>query len=123
MSFLPATVPALSVSLPALQPHRGVTRHFSTLFEPTEPRMHCEEQHKVEATLPLPPLDVCLQQVCILLFCSGACAYWINVVLMFLINTFMFSIAIWLIEACENLVERVIRILSFDIRVKLQRNQ
>lgn len=41
--------------------HMGALRHFPTLFESTEPRMHCEEQHKVEATLPEPPhVNVCL---------------------------------------------------------------
>lgn len=58
MSFLPATVPTLSVSLPTLQPHGGTATFLQA--ESTEPRMHCEEQHKVEATLPESPLDVCL---------------------------------------------------------------
>ena len=33
--------------------HTGALPHFSTLSESTEPRTHCEEQHKVEATLSL----------------------------------------------------------------------
>lgn len=55
MSFLPATVPTLSVSLPTLQPHGGIAT-----FLHTELRLHCEEPHKVEATLPESPVDVCL---------------------------------------------------------------
>lgn len=39
--------------------HMGALQHFSTLFDSTEPRMHCEEQHKVEATLPGFSLSKC----------------------------------------------------------------
>lgn len=58
---LPASHSARPLSFTAHSAnHMGALRHFSTLFESTEPRMHCEEQHKVEATLPESPLDVCL---------------------------------------------------------------
>lgn len=76
--------------------HMGALRHFSTLFESTEPRMHCEEQHKVEATLPESPLDVCLWWICISSSYSGTRACKINVVLVFLRNIFTSSTALWL---------------------------
>ncbi|CAK6975332.1 DET1- and DDB1-associated protein 1 isoform X2 [Scomber scombrus] len=68
-----------------------------------EPRMHCEEQHKVEATLPHFPLDV---------YVYGEYAYLhsirelvllgLNVVLVFLGNIFASSTTLWLTEASIN---------------------
>lgn len=63
---------------------------------------HCEEQHKVEATLPEPPLGVCLWWICISSFYSGTCACRINVVLVFLRNIFTSSTTFWLIKASKK---------------------
>lgn len=81
----------------------GALHYFSTLFESSEPRMHCEEQHKVEATLPDFPLDV---------YVYGEYAYlhsiWelvlvgLTVVLVFLGNIFASSTTLWLTEASIN---------------------
>lgn len=83
----------------------GALHYFSALFESTEPRMHCEEQHKVEATLPDFPLDV---------YVYGENAYLysirefmlvgLSVVLVFLRNIFASSTTFWLTEAIMNMI-------------------
>lgn len=82
--------------------HMGALQHFSTLFELTEPGMHCEEQHKVEATLPESPLDVCLWWIFISAFYSGTCDHRINVVLVCLRSIFTSSTTLWLFKAGKN---------------------
>lgn len=82
--------------------HMGALQHFSTLFESTQPGMHCEEQHKVEATLPESPLDVCLWWIFISAFYSGPCDRRINVVLVCLRSIFTSSTTFWLMEAGKN---------------------
>lgn len=86
MSFLPATVPNLSFTA-----HSAATRghcNISPHFDSAEPRMHCEEQHNIGETLPEYPLNLCFCSILISQFYFGACACWLNVVLVFLRNIF-----------------------------------
>lgn len=54
MSFLPATVPTLSFTAHAATTwgHRDISPHC---LELAGPRIHCDEQHKVEVTHPANP--------------------------------------------------------------------
>lgn len=107
---LPASHSAHHLSFTA---HSATTRghcdFFSTLFESTEPRMHCEEQHKVEATLPDPHLFervasfVCFMvNILISVFYPGTRACRINVVSAWLRSSVTSSTSLWLIEASKK---------------------
>lgn len=62
--------------------------------------MHCEEQHKVEATLPQSPHRCLFTASIHISFYSGACAYGVNFVLM-CEKYFSSSTTSWLTEAVE----------------------
>lgn len=98
-SFLPATVPALSVSLPSLQPHGGIATFLHTVWinRTKNALWRTAQSRSNSSTVPLRCLFTANIHIS---FYSGACAYRINVVLMFE-KYFSFSTTSWLTEAIE----------------------